>query len=160
MSSVTLIASDYPIPFINRQPSLRLTDRSFPHGHLAGTDDADAYINKQYKNSISLTADESCVDALRQHLNENMRNDSEVEIWSIWLGSGFKEYVNYNVPAKHIPYSEIYDVEYEIDEYVENKLVKAKHRKTTVQNLQIDDILFVKKNFYVCLTIRKDNMEN
>ncbi len=155
MSSTQIIACDYPLPPANTE-SMRIVHRFYPHGKYGdGTDQADAYIKKPYKYSITLKADETCAAIFRTYLYEHLKEAGNVELWNIWLGSGFKDYGKYMLKLKNIStneYAEIYDA---VDMYIDSLPAPVNRKCISIYELTGDIISFFNRTHYACITVRK-----
>lgn len=130
---------------------LAVRQNDFPHGP---GDEVDRFVGKEYNYHISLEADDACVEALRLYLNENMKKESGVELWSIRLGGDYTKHYKTKVPMKNIPADKLEMAEDDIDWYKENFVIPTR-RKVTIEALTTEDILFVLENISACLEIQK-----
>lgn len=159
MSFASFIASDYPLPKVNLQTLKTFLAMSTAVEFSSGFAvepiyyDDEGFINKKYKYNISLETDNACVESLRQYLIENMKNESEVEVWSIWVGGDYTKHYKTKISFKHTPVKDFDTVNDDVDWYTEFNFV-PKRRSVYVSALTIEDISFVLDNSGVCLVIK------
>ncbi len=168
MSTVCLIASDTPLPFIDMRI---LTDyatefgtvtflRGFAVGQKSplpdGDEEAGSMVNKEYVYDFSIEADDTCLEQLKLYLAYNVENGREVDIWSLRLGGDPTKHYTQKIPMKHVKAgtpstSELND---EVDWYKEN-FIEPERVKAALNELSVDNIRFVLENSSVCLTVKK-----
>ena len=165
MSRISIIACDNPLPPIDMRDMRTKGVISCIMGFMIepqdltynrGSDGAimvDEYIKKEFKYRFSIEADDLCVKQLREYLNNNMKNNSMVELWGLWLGISTNHTDTIAKPrVKNLSSDETNDHEDETD-YHYGKRIKRK--KVTLHEMTVDDISFYAENQNVCLTIAK-----
>jgi len=109
---------------------------------------------KKYLYEFSIHKCDQCMEDFRHYLTGNMRDNTELEIWSIWLGNDFTKHDKHKFPVKNIRFE---DITVDYDWYREELYVHyiPQRRKASVGTLSNDDLSFIEKNYGVCLVIRK-----
>jgi hypothetical protein len=152
MSQIHIIACDYPLPLIEKEDMFVRNGFSPNTGYWDGIGVADEYIKKEYKYDISLGNKESSVILLRDYLDKHMRNGGEVEIWSLWLGYGQK---NYKLNQPQLKNISAYENAEAVDEYVDSLPAEVNRKSISIDELSIDEILFINRNVYVYIVVKK-----
>lgn len=172
MSTVHCIGYDYPLPAIALPDGLTISGECGDTA-LRGQDspvicaqniaclsahglygEVESFVSKKYIYELSMAANGSCVEALRFYLIQNMKNESEAELWSIRLGGDYSQHYKTRVPLKNMSPGERDMAEDGMDWYKEN-YVTPRRRNTSVEALAIDDISFVLDHLSVCLVVKK-----
>lgn len=107
---------------------------------------------KQYCYTLSFSDELSCLEDLRDYLLKHMKTNSQIDIWSIWLGGDIS--MNYTIMPKlnNLPLNDILAIYDEMD-YFSEYYFRPTIRKTTINSLNEEDIRFISDNTGVCLII-------
>lgn len=114
----------------------------------------DRFIKKEYYYSIYISTDKLALSKLKEYLLKNMNPDSEIELWSLWLGGDTTKHYPTMPKISNIP--NIKDVEDSIDYYTENHFSPI-IRKVSVCGLSINDISFINSQSGSCLIMSNTN---
>lgn len=147
MSQVYILASDIYLPLadINK----------FAVNTCVKTEDSFLEIynltKKKYCSELDLSLDDSYVLNLKAYLSQNLTPESEVELWSIWLGSDFSRCNQTKINLKHIPNDNmIYD---QVDYYYETNF-KPTYKVITLSDLNKTYISWLINKSGACIIIK------
>lgn len=110
-------------------------------------------ISKQYIYNVQLTADISCIEELKNYLSKNMEPNSEIEIWSIYLGGDYTQHYKIMPKLNNTSSNDLQMISDEMDYFKEHNY-EPKRRVTGLISLSKEDVSFVLSNTVACLSIR------
>ena len=164
LSRISMIACDYPLPPTDMRDMRTEGVISCIMGFMISPQDltynrgstgaimVDEHIKTEFKYRFSIEADDLCFKQLREYLNINMKNNSMVELWGLWLGISTNTDTIAKPHVKHLSSDEINDYEDAIAYYYGKRI---KRRKVTLHEMTVNDLSFYTENQNVCLTIVK-----
>ena len=165
MSTVCLIASETPLPFIDMRTMKTHASEygtvtcleGFAVGERSAVSlepenaEVGERINKPHVYDISLEADDACLEQLKIYI-DHIDGGGSVEIWSVCpTGDVTKRYKN-KIPLRHVKSADA--AEDEIDWYKEN-YVEPTRVSVTLTELGLENLAFVLENASVCLEIKR-----
>lgn len=162
---ILLLASEYPMPKVNlkifEENDMHNSSVGFQQGFAvehcyyqkAETIEIAELISKQYIYAVQLTADIFCVEELKNYLSKNMEPNSEIEIWSIYLGGDYTQH--YKIMPK-LNTTSPYDLKMISDEmdYFKEHNFEPIRLVAGLILLSEKDVSFILSNTGACLSIR------
>ena len=162
---ILLLASDYPTPKVNftilkEKDSRNISDgfqQGFAVDHCyylkAETTEIAELISKQYIYNVQLSADISCIEDFNNYLSKNMEPDSEIEIWSIYLGGDYTKHYKIMPKLNNTSSNDLQMINDELDYFKEHNF-KPERRVTGLISLSEEDVAFMLSNTGACLSIK------
>lgn len=149
MSHVLILSSDIKMPKFYDDAGLHIEANHHKRDIYV---EIDRYIKKEYYNETYINTDHIPLLKLKEYLLKNMKPDSEIELWSLWLGGDFTKHYHTMPKISNIPGGNLKDVEDSIDYYAENHFSPV-IRKVRVSEMSINDISFINTQSGSCLKV-------
>lgn len=153
MSHVLILSSDKKMPDFYGVEGFHI-EKSYHKQNIYV--DLDRFIKKEYYNEIYIYTNNFALWKLKEYLLKNMKTDSEIELWSLWLGGDFTKHYPSMPKISNIPDVCLNDVEDSIDFYTENHFSPV-IKKVSLCELSINDISFLNTQSGSCLIISNTN---
>ncbi len=149
MSHVLILSSDIKMPEFYGVDGL-VIEKNYHKRYVYP--EIDHFIKKEYYNSIYISTNKLVLSDFKEYLLKNMKPDSEIELWSLWLGGDFTKHYPSMPKISNVPDISLEDVEDSIDYYTEFHFSPV-IKKVTVSGLSINDISFINTQSGSCLII-------
>ncbi|SCG82138.1 hypothetical protein DW1_0527 [Proteiniborus sp. DW1] len=164
MSIVHLLAYDFSLPEIDMRVFKEKIAGKSTIGFVQGFSVSNCYWSKddievsnfitgQYLYDVDLTEEDSCIENFKNYLFRYMKPNSEIELWSIWLGGDDSKHYTIMPRLNNVPSEDVSMVNDEIGYFAEHYFKPVK-RGIELSLLSKKDILFVLENTGVCLIIK------
>lgn len=160
-----LLASDYPMPKVDfkifKEKNIAGNFVGFMQGFAvdhcdylkAETTEIAELISKQYIYDVQFPADISCIEDFKNYLSKNMEPNSEIEIWSIYLGGDNTKHYKIMPKLNNTSSNDLQMISDEMDYFKEHNF-EPERRVTSVISLSKEDVSFFLNNTGACLSIR------
>lgn len=148
MSHVLILSADIKMPEFYGVEGFTIKMSYYGRGCL----EFDRFVKKEYYYSIYISTDTLALSKLKEYLLKNMKPDSEIELWSLWLGGDLSKHYHTMPKISNISDINLKDIEDSIDYYTETHFSPI-IRKASVCGLSLNDIAFINSQSGCCLIV-------
>ena len=149
MSHVYILSSDMQMPEFHGLEDFFIENSYYKR---VSYPELDRFIKKEYYYSLGISLNQLALLKFKQYLAKNMTPDSEIELWSLWLGGDTTKHYKTMPKVSNISNVDLKDIEDLIDYYSENNFSPL-IRKVNISELTISDIAFIDTQSGSCLIV-------
>lgn len=151
MSHVLILSSNMQMPEFDGKEDFFIKKSYYDR---ISCPELDRLIKKEYYYSFGITPNQLALLEFKQYLAKNMVTDSDIELWSLWLGGDLTKHYPTMPKVSNISNEDLKDIEELIDYYSENNFSPV-IRKVSITELSISDISFLESQSGSCLIVHK-----